>query len=155
MSNALILTALALSFVLPGQVQPSSQDPDWINNTKGAPLVLISQGYAISFRNRTKKIVGSYRLACVRATAEGFLVVRRFKVQHIPIPALGETTEAAFDGPTEEQVTCQNLNTKLSVLDATFKDGSTWHLISNSSSSSRDGSTKVPEAKQQQKSAQK
>jgi hypothetical protein len=126
-----ILFSLALLSALSLPSNAINQDADWIENTPNAPLLLVAKGQSLTVQNVTDKAVQSYQLGCVRKR-DTVHIVHRFPLQKIAVLPSGRAFSAAFDGPPEEQIKCQTLKAKLSLLETTFQDGTTWHLADDS-----------------------
>src|SRR5205823_5801911 len=126
--NKVFLSAsfiIAISFV--SKASSGYQDPDWIDNSDSAPLILIAKGRSLTVQNRTDKTIQSYQLGCVRKGHRS-AVVHHFALQKFTILPSTGVLSGSFDAPLDEQIECQKRKAKLSVLEAKFQDGTKWHL---------------------------
>lgn len=132
---AAVLTAINLG----SEASAFGRDADWIDNTHGAPLLIVGKEHTLTVKNRSQKTVQSYRLGCLRSDPHS--VVHRFPLEKTQIAPSTGNMVATFDAPPEEQVTCQKLRARVSVLEVTFTDGTKWQLA-NTPHSSHDSPAK-------------
>jgi len=110
-----------------GLPTPSNQNLDYIDNSPNAPLTLTTQGMSLTIHNSSNETVQSYQLGCIRNQPH-LHILHRFPPQQSLIQPAAEAWQGAFDSPPDEVAKCQDLKAKLTVLRATFENGTTWHL---------------------------
>lgn len=134
MKNALPLIfagVLTLSVVV--AACPTNQDLHWVDNTHGAPLLIIRNQHTVTLQNRTDKSVESYQLGCFRS--DRLSIERRFALVRSEVPPSSPILIPNIQTTPDHLMTCQKLRTKLTVLEVTFVDGTTWRLSDSFSQS--------------------
>src|SRR5690348_12422182 len=78
--------AVLISATLTANPLALSQDADTgpIDNTHGAPLIIVRDHHTLTLQNRTEKSVQSYRLGCFRSNH--LSIERRFPLEEAAIP---------------------------------------------------------------------
>jgi hypothetical protein len=117
---------------LPTATSAPDQNLNYIDNSPGAPLTLAAQGTSLTIHNSTNETIQSYQLACIRNQPH-IQILHRFRPQQSLMQPAAGIWQGSFDSPPDEITKCQNLSAKLTVLQATFGDGTTWHLPEPSS----------------------
>ena len=118
--------------------QPASRPGDsatseWVFNFTSTPLTIRSTGkksYELSNQSSTK--MQKYTLGCARLDAKkGPAIVHRMKPKEIEIEP-GESWIALTIDGNPDRLTCEKMNSNLSVTDVVFENAVEWHAPANS-----------------------